>query len=112
MYLFWYITRSIFLLFILVSPLKANTIYNLIRIPNLEIYEINTLNKLKYFSATKPFRLGVTKNIKCLNPDQITLENKYSSFMNALWKEKVFLTFASDYIPKNPNFKKKLISSL
>ena len=77
MYLFWYITRSIFLLFILVSPLKANTIYNLIRIPNLEIYEINTLNKLKYFSATKPFRLGVTKNIKCLNPDQITLENKY-----------------------------------
>ena len=65
------------MLFILVTPLKANTIYNLIRIPNLEIYETNTSNKLKYFSAAKPFRLGVLKNIKCFNPDQKTLEKKY-----------------------------------
>ena len=41
--------RAILLLIIFITPLKANTIYNLIKIPNLEIYEINTKNKLKYF---------------------------------------------------------------
>ena len=40
------------------SPLNANTIYNLIKIPNLEIYEINTQNKLKYFYASKSFLFG------------------------------------------------------
>ena len=59
--------------------LKANTIYDLIKIPNLEIYEINTTNKLRYLYAAKPFRLGVNgkKNIHCLNPNKKTLENKY-----------------------------------
>ncbi len=56
---------------------KANTIYNLIKIPNLKIYEINTENKIKYFYALKPFRLGVEKNIKCFNPDIKTLNSKY-----------------------------------
>ena len=73
----WKIIISVFLLFILTSPLKANAIYNLIGIPNLEIYEINTPNKLKYFKASRPFRLGVLKNITCSNPDQETLKNKY-----------------------------------
>ena len=59
--------RVILLFFVLILPLKANTIYNLIKIPNLEIYEINTKNNLKYFYATRPFRLGVQKNILCLN---------------------------------------------
>ena len=38
--------RAILLLIFFIAPLKANTIYNLIKIPNLEIYEINTKNKL------------------------------------------------------------------
>ena len=40
----------------------ANTIYDLIKIPNLEIYETNTENKLRYLYAVKPFKLG--NNIK------------------------------------------------
>ena len=48
------IIRAILLSIILITPLKANTIYNLIKIPNLEIYEINTKNKLKYFYAARP----------------------------------------------------------
>jgi hypothetical protein len=44
---------------------NSNSIYNLIKIPNLEIYELKTPNKLKYFYATKPFRLGIQKNIAC-----------------------------------------------
>jgi hypothetical protein len=71
------IVRVFILFFILVSPLKANTIYNLIRIPNLEVYELKTPNKLKYLYAEKSFRLGVEKNIVCLNPDQKTLDEKY-----------------------------------
>jgi len=67
----------ILLSFIFVFPVKANTIYNLIKIPNLEIYKLNTPNKLKYFYALKPFRIGVTKNIACFNPDKKNLDQKY-----------------------------------
>ena len=69
--------RAILLLIIFITPLKANTIYNLIKIPNLEIYEINTKNKLKYFYATRPFRLGTQKNIVCSDPNKKDLDVKY-----------------------------------
>ena len=69
--------RLILLFFIFVLPVKANTIYNLIKIPNLEIYELNTPNKLKYFYALRPFRLGAEKNIACYNSDKKILEKKY-----------------------------------
>ena len=69
--------RLILLFFIFISPLNANTIYNLIKIPNLEIYEIKTKNKLKYFHATSPFRLGVKKNIVCFNSDKKDYDKKY-----------------------------------
>ena len=69
--------RLILLFFIFVLPVKANTIYNLIKIPNLEIYELNTPNKLKYFYALRPFRLGTEKNIACYNSDKKILEKKY-----------------------------------
>ena len=71
------IFRVILLSFILILPLEANTIYNLIKIPNLEIYEINTQNKLKYFYASKSFRLGVKKNIVCLNSNKKNYDEKY-----------------------------------
>ena len=69
--------RAFLLLIIFITPLKANTIYNLIKIPNLEIYEINTKNKLKYFYASRPFRLGTQKNIVCSNPNKKDLDAKY-----------------------------------
>ena len=69
--------RAILLLIFFITPLKANTIYNLIKIPNLEIYEINTKNKLKYFYAVRPFRLGTQKNIVCSNSNKKDLEIKY-----------------------------------
>ena len=73
------IFRVIILFFIFITPLKANTIYDLIKIPNLEIYKINTENGLKYLYATRPFRLGdnVEKNISCSNSDKKTLDEKY-----------------------------------
>ena len=71
--------KTILFFFIIITNLKANTIYDLIKIPNLEIYEISTTNKLRYLYAVKPFRLGINikKNIHCLNTDKKTLNSKY-----------------------------------
>ena len=86
--------RAILLLIIFITPLKANTIYNLIKIPNLEIYEINTKNKLKYFYAVRPFRLGTQKNIVCSNPNKKDLEVKYKIIHNNLSR------YSYDYLRK------------
>ncbi len=67
----------ILLLFFYTSTLKANNIYNLIKIPNLKIYEINTINKLKYFYAERSFQLGVDKNIKCYKANKKNLNSNY-----------------------------------
>ena len=86
--------RAILLLIIFITPLKANTIYNLIKIPNLEIYEINTKNKLKYFYAVRPFRLGTQKNIVCSNPNKKDLEAKYKIIHKNLSR------YSYDYLKK------------
>ena len=70
--------RLILLVFIWITPVYGNSIYNLIKIPNLEIYEINTKNRLKYFYAKSSFRLGVQKNIICENSNKNDLEDKYN----------------------------------
>jgi len=69
--------RLILLAFIFILPVKANTIYQLIKIPNLEIYELNSPNKLKYFYADRPFRLGTQKNIICLDSNKKNYDEKY-----------------------------------
>ena len=56
---------------------QADTIYNLIKIPNLEIYEINTSNKLRYLYAKQPFTIGVDNNINCFNSEKKVLDKKY-----------------------------------
>ena len=84
------IFRLILISFFLITSANSNSIYNLIKIPNLEIYELKTPNKLKYFYAKKPFRLGVQKNIICTNSDKKTYDEKYqiiSSNLNRYSKE-------------------------
>ena len=88
------IIRAILLLFFFITPLKANTIYNLIKIPNLEIYEINTENKLKYLYAVRPFRLGTQKNIVCSNANKKDLEEKYKIIYKNLNR------YSYDYLKK------------
>jgi hypothetical protein len=56
---------------------KADTIYNLIKIPNLKIYEINTSNKLRYLYAKQPFTIGIDNNIECFNSEKSILDKKY-----------------------------------
>ena len=78
------IFKLFLLFFILITPVKANTIYDLIKIPNLEIYEIKTSNNLKYFYAEKPFTLGVQKNISCTNSKKQNYDEKYKIINNNL----------------------------
>ena len=68
---------SFLLFFFLTFQVHANTIYNLIKIPNLEIYETNTTNKLRYLYAKQPFTIGVDNNINCYNSEKKILDKKY-----------------------------------
>ena len=68
---------SFLLFFFLTFQVHANTIYNLIKIPNLEIYETNTPNKLRYLYAKQPFTIGVDNNINCFNSEKKVLDKKY-----------------------------------
>jgi len=71
------IIRIIILSLFIFTQSQADTIYNLIKIPNLEIYEINTSNKLRYLYAKQPFTIGVDNNINCFNPEKKILDEKY-----------------------------------
>jgi hypothetical protein len=68
---------SFLLFFLLTFQVHANTIYNLIKIPNLDIYEINTQNKLRYLYAKQPFTIGTDNNIECYNSEKSILDKKY-----------------------------------
>ena len=75
--MFMKIFKLVLISFFLITSANSNSIYNIIKIPNLEIYELKTPNKLKYFYATKPFRLGVQKNIVCKHSNRKTYDKKY-----------------------------------
>ncbi len=69
--------RLILLSLFIFTQSQADTIYNLIKIPNLEIYKINTSNKLRYLYAKQPFTIGVDNNINCFNSEKKVLDEKY-----------------------------------
>ena len=84
--------RYIILFFIVFNSAQADTIYNLIKIPNLEIYDIKTPNKLRYLYAKQPFTIGVDNNINCYDPEKKTLDKKYKVIQKNLNKyDQVFL---------------------
>ena len=71
------IIRIIVLSLFVFTQSQADTIYNLIKIPNLEIYEINKSNKLRYLYAKQPFTIGIDNNINCFNSEKKVLDEKY-----------------------------------
>ena len=73
--------KIVLLLFVIISPVNANTIYNLIKIPNLEIYQAKSTNGLKYLKAIKPFQIGVNNNIECLNSNIDTIKEKFPTIV-------------------------------
>ena len=69
--------RLIILTLFISTQTQADTIYNLIKIPNLEIYDIKTPNKLRYLYAKQPFTIGVDNNINCYDSKREILHQKY-----------------------------------
>ena len=69
--------KFILLYLFLISSVQADTIYQLIKIPNLEIYNIKTANNLRYLYAKQPFTIGIDNNINCYNSSKADLEQKY-----------------------------------
>tara|TARA_Y100000741_G_C18227233_1_gene548316 strand:+ start:244 stop:966 length:723 start_codon:yes stop_codon:yes gene_type:complete len=76
--------KLILLCFFLIHPAHSDTIYDLIKIPNLEIYNIKTENKLRYLYAKKPFTIGIDNNIKCYKSSKQDLNQKYRIIENNL----------------------------
>ena len=69
--------KFILLYLFLISYVQADTIYQLIKIPNLEIYNIKTSNSLRYLYAKQPFTIGVDNNINCFKSSKQDLDQKY-----------------------------------
>ena len=69
--------KFILLCLFLISPVQADTIYELIKIPHLEIYNIKTENKLRYLNAKQAFTIGVDNNINCFKSSKQDLDKKY-----------------------------------
>tara|TARA_B100001250_G_scaffold413158_1_gene446390 strand:+ start:671 stop:1399 length:729 start_codon:yes stop_codon:yes gene_type:complete len=71
---------KILILFILIfhiSNVNANEIYNLLKIPNLEVYKLKSTNNIRYLNATRNFKIGVNDNITCDKISKKNLNNKF-----------------------------------
>ena len=86
--------KLILLYLFLFSNAYANTIYELIKIPHLEIYNIKTENKLRYLYAKQPFTIGADNNINCFNSTKQDLKNKYTII------EKNLNRYTKDFLKK------------
>jgi len=87
--------KIILILIIFISPSNANTIYNLIKIPNLDIYKTNTDNGLKYLKAYKPFEVGIRNdNVKCFNSNTNDIDKKFKII------SKNFNKYSFDFLKK------------
>ncbi len=59
------------------QSINANEIFNLIKIPNLEVFNLESKNKIKYLSSKRNFTIAVTKNITCDKANENNLKKKY-----------------------------------
>ena len=68
----------VLLLVLQVNSLQADEIFNLIKIPNLEVYKIDNNQGLKYLNSKQSFIIGVKNNIKCEKANKTNLANTFS----------------------------------
>ena len=78
-----------------ISVVNANEIFNLLKIPNLEIYNTNSPNGLKYLYAKNNFKIGLKKNITCDKSKENELDEKYPIV------EKNLNKYKADFLDKN-----------
>ena len=71
---------KVILLFIILFQfchVNADEIYNLIKIPNLEIYKLKNENNIRYLNAKGDFKIGVNDNITCNKTNKENLNTKF-----------------------------------
>ena len=78
-----------------ITAVKADEIYNLIKIPNLDIYKIDTKNKIRYLNTSNDFRIGLEKNITCARTNPSNLKKKILIIENNL------NSYSSSFLKKN-----------
>ena len=89
----------ILLLLLQLNSLKADEINYLLKIPDLEIYNLKNNNGIKYLYAKKNFRIGVNGNITCNKAAKENLNKKFPLIKKNLEKynseflEKINLRF-------------------
>jgi len=66
----------ILLLVLQLNSLKADEINYLLKIPSLEVYKLKNINRIKYLSAKKNFRIGIDNNISCNRATKENLNKK------------------------------------
>jgi len=87
--------KIILSILIFISPANANTIYYLIKIPNLEIHTAKSANGLKYLKAVKPFEVGIKdNNVSCFNSSEEDIKKKLPLI------EKNLNRYSSDFLNK------------
>ena len=71
--------KVIFLFIILFQffHVNADEIYNLIKIPNLEIYKLKNENNIRYLNSKADFKIGVDDNITCNKTNKENLNTKF-----------------------------------
>ena len=71
-----FINLLIIVLFLSTNTL-ADTIYYLLKIPNLEIIDVENKNSIKTFKAKKYFKLGIKdNNVECYSPSSLLIKKK------------------------------------
>ena len=80
---------------IFITAAKADEIYNLIKIPNLNVYKIDTHNKIRYLYTNNDFRIGLEKNITCARTKSNNLKTKFVLI------EKNLNSYNSNFLKKN-----------
>ena len=68
----------ILLLTLQINSLKADEIFNLLKIPNLDVYKLNNSNGLKYLNTKKNFKIGFDNNIRCNKANKKNLDEKFN----------------------------------
>ena len=84
----------ILLLTLQINSLKADEIFNLLKIPNLDVYKLNNLNGLKYLNTKKNFKIGFKNNIKCNKANKKNLDEKFNLISKNL------STYEKDFLNK------------
>ena len=87
------------IIFFQITHVNADEIYNLLRIPNLEVYKFKNDNNIRYLNSKKNFKIGVNNNISCNKSYPQNLNNKFPitkkniDFYNSTFLNKISLKY-------------------